>query len=94
MVEVIFDEWDCYIEFGEYPNGRTAIELINKEDGDSVLVASVNLPDEILNSGEIAIKNYSENTGVMELLINTGVISQPIRYVNTGMVRIPICKKL
>jgi hypothetical protein len=92
MVKVIFDEWDCYIEFGEYPNGRTAIELINKEDGDSVLVASVNLPDEILNSGEIAIKNYSENTGVMELLINTGVISQPIRYVNTGMVRIPICK--
>jgi hypothetical protein len=94
MVEVIFDEWDCYIEFGEYPNGRTAIELINKEDGDSVVVASVNLPDEILDSGEIAIKNYSENTGVMELLINAGVISQPIRYVNTGMVRIPICKKL
>ncbi len=55
-------------------------------------VASVNLPYEHIESGEVAIKNYSENEGVLQALIAAKIISEPVRFIATGFVQIPVCK--
>lgn len=39
----------------------------------------------------MAIKNYSENEGILDLLIGLGVIEPPHRRVASGFVMIDIC---
>lgn len=82
----------CTVLFGEYSNGRTAIELVIKKTGEPMAVASVNLPFHHLESDEIAIKNYSENEGVLEALIAAKIITEPVRFISTGFIQAPICK--
>lgn len=90
-----FAGFKCHLVFRKYSNGRTAIELIEeREPYESVAVATVNLPDEPLEADETAIKNYSENEGMLECLVDAAVISKPTRYAISGFVRIPICKLL
>ncbi len=80
--------------FQQYMNGRTAIELIEIESGEPYAMASVNLDDEELKEDEICIKDYSENEGVLDLLVDAGYVSQPVRFADSGFVVIPICKLL
>jgi hypothetical protein len=89
---VKFLGYRCEVLFGEYSNGRTAIELVIKKTGEPMAVASVNLPYHHLESNEVAIKNYSENQGVLDVLIAANIISQPVRFIQTGFIEAPICK--
>ncbi|MES2515194.1 MAG: hypothetical protein V4580_13670 [Bacteroidota bacterium] len=91
---VKFKRWICFVEMGAYPNDRKAIELINAKNGEPVLVATINVPEVIINEDEVIIKNYTENEGVLEALIKAKVVSNPIRTIQTGMVTVPICKLL
>ena len=104
-MKVIFKEWFCNVEFHEYVNHRTALVLTNatdmKEDdmtwppgSQQIAVASVNLPNVLLDSDEIAIKDYNENEGMLECLIDNKVVTEPIRFIQQGYVSIPICKLL
>lgn len=63
----------------QYGNGRPAIELIIQETGEPMARASVNLPSLRLDPGEIAIKDYSENEGMLECLISHKVV-ELLRY--------------
>ena len=58
------------------------------------MVASVNIPEEKIGKDEIIIKNYSENEGILDILIKANIISKPIRMVETGYVEVPVCKLL
>lgn len=78
MQVVKFKEWECVIQYGEYPNKRTALTLNDITTSLPVVVATVNLPDVEVNKHHVLIKNYSENEGVKEALINAGVISDDI----------------
>ena len=55
------------------------------------IAASVNLVHETMEADEIAIKDYSENAGVLRVLVDAGVVSAPHRFTSQ---RIPICKLL
>jgi|APSaa5957512576_1039674.scaffolds.fasta_scaffold12820_6 hypothetical protein len=88
---VKFKQWNCEVEFGEYSNGRIAIELVDPEP---IAVATVNLPDVVLKDDEVIIKDYSENEGVLDALVEAGYVSKPIDWVRTGFVTCPICKLL
>lgn len=68
--------------------------LITSLHGERLNVASICLADETLKDDEIAIKNYSENDGVLDFLVQEKIISTPIRTVKSGYVEIPICKIL
>ena len=74
----------------KYRNGRTALQFINVEDGFQFCIASVNLPDEDLKENEMAIKDYSENSGILDFLIDNKIVSAPVRWVNSSHVSIPI----
>jgi hypothetical protein len=94
-MKVKFKEWVCDVEFCEYGNGTPAIRLNDAIDGSPVAVASVNLEGiSKVETGEIAIKDYSENQGMLKALKDVGIVSEPIRHVKSGYVNIPVCKLL
>jgi len=74
----------------KYSNGRTAIQLINR--GAPYAIASVNLPYEDIKDNEIAIKDYSENQGMLLSLQKAGIVGKIIRYVESGFADVPICE--
>jgi hypothetical protein len=94
-MNVIFKDWKCTINFAKYSNGRTAIQLFDVDDGQPIATASVNLVDEPMAADEVAIKDYSENEGMFNVLNQAGLISDPVRFTSSGFIRdIPICKLL
>ena len=82
----------CNVEFGNYSNGRVAIGLVISGTGEPMTVASINLPFVEMASNEVAVKNYSENEGILELLIAANIISTPVRFTQSGFIQAPICK--
>jgi len=85
------DESDTlYISRKKYVSGNTCINLIDAVDHFPYMCATINL--EGLSETEVAIKNYSENEGILPVLIAEGIIKEPHRYVNSGFVKIPICE--
>lgn len=106
MNAVKFREWICVPQFGRYPNNRIAIRLYNanamKEDGLTyaprtvpIAVATVNVVDyKQLKPNQVIIKNYSENEGMLDALIDAKIISSPVGMVNTGFVQCAVCDLL
>jgi len=72
---------------------RTAITLIT-EEGEQWCTASVNVPDIPLEKDEVVIKNYSENEGIQEALINAGYIRPTKKLVQVGRVTCRVCEIL
>ena len=95
MIKVKFNGYDCIVDKHKYSNNnRLALELTDANDGESVTVATVNMPDLNLEEGFVVIKNYSENEGLLDVLIEGGIVSTPLFYVPTGFVEVPVCKCL
>jgi hypothetical protein len=90
MKTIQFKQWSCVIEKGEYRAGGPALHLASAEDGEPIATATVWLPN--IPAGCVAIKNYSENEGMLPALVSAGVVSKPINYISSGFVTIPVCK--
>jgi hypothetical protein len=56
-----------------YGNGRIAIALFDPEQGPTATL-TVNVPELPLNEGEVFIKDYSENEGVLKDLKQAGLV--------------------
>lgn len=94
-MKINFNQWECEVLIKKYPlNNRTAIELVDAEDNSPVAVATVNFPDEPLNNDEVLIKDYSENEGMYQALVDAKVISEAIEFIQRGFVQVPKCKLL
>ena len=78
-------------QYSKYGNGQNAILLNYASNGQSYKVASVAI-DQPLQSDEVAIKNYSENEGILKSLLKARIVAPPHRFVSSGFVQIPICK--
>lgn len=78
-MKVKFRKWNCVTMIGWYENGNLAIQLISTRDGSPVAIATTNtgknLPDY-----QVAIKDWSENWGMVEALEEAGVIDKCIDY--------------
>lgn len=84
---VMFAGYLCTIHTHNYQNNRKALELVD-EDGDSVAMATVNMPNHPTKEDEVFIKSYSENEGMSEVLASAGIIGLVLEYVNTGFVEV------
>ncbi len=93
-MKIKFKKWKCFIEKGFYSNDRVALTLIEIKSGEDVLVATVNLVNEVLTDKEIAIKDNSENEGIYKVLLEAGIISEVKRYAQSGFCQYPICDLL
>jgi len=78
------------LTIGKYANGHTKIQMMDMTDGFPYATASVTVPG--LANGEVGIKNYSENEGVLAFLIENNIVEPPHRFVESGFVNIPVCK--
>lgn len=97
LPKVIVNGIDTFAWFHEYADGESpAIELMSwNEDGyiEPYTIATVN-GDFGLQNGEIAIKNWSENQGVLKALIEAGIVSEPVRQVPINFVTVDVCNLL
>lgn len=87
-MDVNFRGYECEMKFGQYGNGNTAMQLVEKESGQPVATATVNA-DRINESDEVGIKNWSENEGMAAALYYAGIIkSVPVDVEPSGFVMI------
>jgi hypothetical protein len=91
-MEVTFKIWKCKVQFARYANDRIAIQLVDHEDGEPIATASVNLPEYDLPADHVIIKDWSENEGMYETLIEAGLITETDLEVPSGFVLAPVGK--
>jgi len=86
------DVYTLVPRWSKYGNGRIALQLYSVEDGQPYATASINLPEQDIKPDEVAIKDYSENEGILDAIVIAGLVETPHRFVRSGMVRIPVCR--
>lgn len=100
--KISFQSWNCFLNLGYYgAGGRLAIKLLSDEEnadkgvayGEPIAVATVNIPEIPLKDNELIIKNYSENEGMLEVLKNSGFITDAKREISTGFVTVHVVEK-
>jgi hypothetical protein len=79
-----------YLQRQKYSSGHARLNLIDAVDHCPYATCTTNI--QRLETDEVAIKNYSENLGILELLIENKIISEPHRVLQENYVIIPICK--
>lgn len=84
----------------QYYDGSLALVLICKEDGQTYAKASVNLDSEKhkLKKDEVIIKTYSENEGILDVLLKHKIVKKTGRSVSLltlgGEIQLPVIKVL
>ena len=81
------------VQLGYYLNGRVVIQLIDPEDNCCNAIATVNIPV-LIPEGCVAIKDYAENYGILQDLIDGGLVGQPIDTVPCGYSQAHVCPLL
>lgn len=83
------------VEKTHYVDGNLALVLKTVPNEELYAVVSVNFPNEDIPYGYVAVKDYSENDGLLKILIANGVLDpNPIRVLHSGFVKLPVHKVL
>jgi len=101
--QVMFLDCECDVHIHEYSTNRqTAIELViadtehnqgrSFEAGEPMCMATVCLPEYLFGKRETAIKNYSENEGMLASLVAAGIVAETGKTQCSGLVEIPIVR--
>jgi hypothetical protein len=79
-------EPDADLWLGQYQNENVAALFFTDAYGEQLAVATVNLGGygEYPAEGNVFIKNWGENAGMLQFLISAGVVSKPVRTVPAG----------
>lgn len=92
---VAFHGWPCIIRFDRYiNNNRTAIQLVHADEGDLVATATINIPEARLADDQVIIKDYGENSGMLETLVNAGIVEDTGFRILLPFVEVPVCRLL
>lgn len=91
MLKVKFKDWDCVIEFHQYPNLRTALLLRDAETGEPIAKATINVPEQPLDDNEVIIKSYDENEGMLDTLVRAKIIAPRHRRIPKNHMLLPVC---
>jgi len=83
-----------YVIRNHYAHPRIALILEDPDEGEIIATATINIPEEKIAVGEVIIKDYSENEGMFNVLYNAGIISKPVRFVQSGFINSPVCNLL
>ena len=80
---------DCFFRVSSYASGGPSIEIWSASKGQ---ICHVTCDLEGIPEGCIAVKDYSENTGLLDEMKRLGLVERVITYRGSGFVMIPICK--
>lgn len=92
-MNIVFNNEKLKLNKLAYSNGRPAFELVDME-GMPYMTATTNIPELPLPENHTFIKNYSENTGILPILIDAGIVRDTGEAVESGFVTIPIVEVL
>lgn len=70
-------------------NNALALSMVSPEEGP---IAKCSLNVEGLESDELAIKDYAENEGMLDALVEQGIVQIPHRHVIAGFELIPVVR--
>jgi hypothetical protein len=97
MKTLKFKDWICNLRREQYAKGHTALLLVSagqKLYGEEIYpgerIASVTINIDGLKKDEIAVKNYSENEGMLDLMLQLGIVLPAHRTARTGFVEVTI----
>jgi hypothetical protein len=68
------------------------IQLHDVSDGTPYAIATANIPALENLEGYVAVKDYSENEGMLSFLVENGIVEPPVTFVKENYVSFPICK--
>lgn len=80
-----------FVRTETYKDGGIRIQLYDSNDGTPYATATSRI-EEKLEQGEVAIKDWSENEGILEFLVQNKIVKEPHRFVESGYVKVPICE--
>lgn len=79
---------DCEFVTGYYPNGNLALQVVSENEG-PIVTCTVN-PGQVVTHDAVAIKNYSENEGMVDILTEMGIIGRELYRIQSEWVEIPV----
>ena len=93
MMKVKFKDWNCIIEWSIYlENDNIAIKLLDEKTKELISVATTNTSEET-DWTKIQVKDWSENRGMWEALVNAGVIEpEPVEKITSYFVQVKVGK--
>lgn len=83
------------VERAMYDNGQNAILLYFEGEPYMTATVAVNVPGEAvypIEGDDVVIKNYSENTGILEALVGGGIIEKPHATIGMNFVTLYVAK--
>ena len=87
-VKTLFlDEKNVIVWLSAYVDNDLPALFLTDQHGEQLSVATVNLAGygiEPSVKGNTFIKNYSENSGILDVLVSNGVVSKPVDTVDIG----------
>lgn len=89
-IPFVFQGYKLMLTCEKYEFYNNTALLLETEDGIPFGVASANVVK--LPADLVAIKDYSENEGMFDALYNQKIISAPVRYIDSGFIKMPVCK--
>lgn len=84
---------NVYLRFARYELGRLAIELVG-ESGEPYCRVTTNMPEVPLNHDEFLCKDWSENEGMAEWLVENKIAERTGRTVQAGYANAPVMRRL
>jgi hypothetical protein len=90
MNKVKFLGEECTIEFQKYQHGGVAMQLWCSEG--PMCKATVCIPGAKIKDNEVLIKNWSENEGILDALISSGIVKDTGKVVPSGYVEANVCE--
>jgi hypothetical protein len=88
------EDLSVMVNVRSYNNGRPALELLEEDMTYGLTpyaVATVNLPDVLLQPNEVLIKDYAENEGILQFLVDNNIVVPTQNGVQSGYVWVPVC---
>ena len=73
-----------FVRTETYQDGGVRIQLYDSSDGTPYATATARV-EEKLKQGEVAIKSWSENEGILEFLVHNKIVKEPTGLWNPGM---------
>jgi len=77
-----------------YANGQNGLRLFDPQTGEPYGTASTSLAQYSQQPNEVFIKNYAENEGLLEVLVNAGIVEDMGIKATTGYTAADICRLL
>ncbi len=83
-IEVPFQQWCCHVVMERYTGGGgLSLRLVDADDASSIARATVNLASMSPAADQVFIKNYTENDGVLEALVDAELIADTGRTIQS-----------